>query len=104
MSKLVTLSLNFSDGEKEFISVSDNPSEIISECIRSASEGKTIYSVSREWQGCIIQRREPGRKTHDYVSNYRNGEYTWVHDFTYAKHFSMKTAIEHTKELIRRGE
>lgn len=104
MGKLATISLNFSDGEKEYISVSDNPVELIAECIRSASEGKTIYSISAGWQGCLVQRREPGRKTHDYVSSFRNGEYTWVHDFTYAKHFSKKTAVNHTKELIRRGE
>ena len=104
MGKLATISLNFSDGEKEIIGIYDNPTEIILECIRSASEGKTIYSISAGWQGCLVQRREPGRATHDYVSGYRNGEYTWVHDFTYAKHFSKKTAVAHTKELIKRGE
>lgn len=104
MNKLATISLNFSDGEKEIIGVSDNTPEILAECIRSASEGKTIYSISTGWQGCIIQRREPNRKYHDFVSGYRNGAYTWAHDFTYAKHFSKKTAVAHTKELIQRGE
>ena len=104
MGKLATVSLNFSDGEKEIIGIYDNPTEIILECIRSASEGKTIYSISAGWQGCMIQRREPGRTTHDYVSSYRNDTYTWVHDFTYAKRFSKKTAVAHVKELIKRGE
>lgn len=104
MSNLATISLNFSDGEKEILSVSDNSPDLLAECIRSASEGKTVYSISSGWQGSLVQRREPGRKTHDYVSGYRNGEYTWCSDFTYAKHFSKKTAIAHTKELIQRGE
>ena len=104
MGKLATISLNFSDGEKEIIGVSDNTPKIIAECIRSASEGKTIYSITAGWQGCLIQRKEPNRNTHDYVSLFRNGEYTWVHDFTYAKRFSKKTAIAHVKELIKRGE
>ena len=104
MGNLTTISLNFSDGEKEIIGIDDNLPEVIAECIRSAIEGKTIYSISCGWQGCIVKRKTPNSKFPYYVSNYRNGEYTWVHDYLYAKHFSKQTAERHVKELYRRGE
>ena len=103
MSRLATISLNFSDGEQEIIGFEDNK-EILSDCIRSAAEGQTIYSISRTFRGYEIQRREPGNNRHEYVSLYRNGEYKWVCDYLYAQHYSKDTAIRHVRELYERSE
>lgn len=101
MSRLATISLNFSDGEQEIIGFEDNK-EILSDCIRSAAEGKTIYSICGTCRGYEIQKREPGNKRHEYVSLYRNGEYKWVCDYLYAQHYSKERAIRHIRELYRR--
>lgn len=99
MSNLATISLNFSNVEKEIISVPDNTPDILAECIEAAAEGRTIYSISNTFQGCIIRKLDPGSKFHMCVSNYRNGEYTWYRDDLYAKHYSKDTAVGHVMNM-----
>ena len=38
-----------------------------------------------------------------YVSKVYGGKYDWVTDYTYAKHFSLKTAEKHVKRLKEIG-
>ena len=102
MSKLATISLNFSDGEKEYINTRSNTLEIITHCINAAVDGKTIYSINSTCLGYEIERKRPDYKFHEYVSMFRNGEYTWCSDSLYAKHYSFDTAVKHVLELYRR--
>jgi len=51
--------------------------------------------------------RKPNGKFYLYVSKVYDGKYEWVSDYTYAKHFSLKTAKKHLKILelkINQGE
>ena len=104
MSRLATISLNFSDGEKEYIHASDNPLIIITKCIMAAAEGKTIYSIINTCLGYEIERKRPDYKYHEYVSCFRKGEYTWHSDSLYAKHYSFDKAVEHVLELYGRDK
>lgn len=101
MSNLATISLNLTNGDTEIIGYNANK-EILSDCIKSAAEGRTIYSISETCRGYEIRRREPDTIRHEYVSSYRNGEYKWVCDYLYAQHYSKETAIRHVRELYRR--
>lgn len=103
MSRLATISLNFSDGKQEIIGFEDNK-EILSDCIRSAAEGQTIYSICGTSRGYEIQKREPGSKRQEYVSLYRNGEYKWVCDYLYSQHYSKETALRHVRALYGRDK
>lgn len=55
------------------------------------------YEILETHQGCEI--RKPNGKFWLYVSKVYNGSYTWVTDYTYAKHFSKKTAKKHVEIL-----
>lgn len=102
MSKLATISLNFSDGEKEYINTSDNPLKVINHCILAAGDDRAIYSIEHTHLGYEVRRKTPGQRCHEYVSAFRNGEYTWRTDYLYAKHYSFDTAVKHVLELYRR--
>lgn len=51
------------------------------------------YELIPTFRGYEI--RKPDGKFYLYVSKVCNGKYTWVSDYTYAKHFSLKVAQKH---------
>lgn len=103
MSNLATISLNLANGDTEIIGYNANE-EILSDCIKSAAEGRTIYSICGTCRGYEIRKREPGTNRHEYVSSYRNGEYKWHCDYLYANHYSKETALRHVRALYGRSE
>lgn len=55
------------------------------------------YEMIPTFRGYEI--RKPNGKFWLYVSKVYNGEYEWVSDYTYAKHFSLNTTKKHIKKL-----
>lgn len=51
------------------------------------------------WQGYTVYAEIEGRKFNVYLANYRKGVYTWVTDYTYANHYTEKTANNHLATL-----
>lgn len=47
--------------------------------------------IEKVYDGYIVKA---GNK---YISDYRNGKYTYTTDYTYAKHYTLKTAKKHNK-------
>ena len=48
--------------------------------------------ISKTWQGYYISKRVRNSEFHHYVKSIYKGEITWTTDYTYAKHYSEKTA------------
>ena len=48
--------------------------------------------ISKTWQGYYISKRVKNSEFHHYVKSIYKGEITWTTDYTYAKHYSEKTA------------
>lgn len=55
------------------------------------------YELIPTFRGYEIRKLDG--KFYLYVSKVYNGKYTWVRDYTYAKHFSLKTAQKHVERL-----
>lgn len=48
--------------------------------------------INKTWQGYYISKRVRNSEFHHYVKSIYKGEITWTTDYTYAKHYSEKTA------------
>ena len=48
--------------------------------------------INKTWQGYYISKRARDSEFHHYVKSIYKGEITWTTDYTYAKHYSEKTA------------
>lgn len=48
--------------------------------------------ISKTWRGYEISKRVRGHKFPVYVKSIYKGEITWTTDYTYAKHYTEKTA------------
>ena len=94
--KPTTISINYPNCEEETIGI-ENGIEIIAKCIHSAMNNKTIYFFN----GSNIVRKQPNNRFHEYVSYYRNGEFSWVSDYIYAYNFTFKTAQKHILKLYK---
>lgn len=55
------------------------------------------YEFYKTFKGYEI--RKHNGKYWVYLSKVYKGQYTWVRDYTYAKHFSVKTAKKHIRIL-----
>ncbi len=60
-----------------------------------------IYELIPTYRGYEI--RKLNGKFWLYISKIYNGKYEWVTDYTYAKHFSLKTAQKHI-EILKKME
>ena len=63
--------------------------------------------ISKTWQGYYISKRRKGTEFKLYVKSIYKGEITWTTDYTYAKHYTEKTAKRLDAEIdegIRNGE
>ena len=103
MSKLATISLNFSDGDKIYIDATCNTPMIFGACVTAAVNGKAVYSIVSTCLGYEIKKERPGHFRPEYVSTFCKGEYKWCGDSLYAKHYSLDKALHHVLELYRRG-
>ena len=100
MGRLATVSFNFSDCRPSIIiSVPANTPEIIAKCGNAIAKGTTYYFIQEQFNGYIVLKQEPDSNFPCYVSLYRNGEYSWVDDFLFAKTYSKKKAVEHVLNL-----
>lgn len=98
MPKISTISINFDDGTKEYLSASFG-TDLLALAIDAANNGRPVYFIDACCSGYQIRVIRPDSKRHEYVSGFRNGEYTWHHDYAYAKDFSLKTALKHVHNL-----
>ena len=100
MGRLATVSFNFSDCRPSIvIGVPQNTPEIIAKCGNAIAEGTTFYYIQSQFDGYIVLKQEPDSHFPEYVSIYRNGEYSWASDYLYAKPYSKKKAVEHVLNL-----
>ena len=63
--------------------------------------------ISKTWQGYEISKRRRGTEFKLYVKSIYKGKITWTTDYTYAKHYTEKTAKRLDAEIdegIRNGE
>ena len=63
--------------------------------------------ISKTWQGYYISKRRKGTEFKLYVKSIYKGKITWTTDYTYAKHYTEKTAMRLDAEIdegIRNGE
>ena len=63
--------------------------------------------ISKTWQGYEISKRRKGTEFKLYVKSIYKGKITWTTDYTYAKHYTEKTAKRLDAEIdegIRNGE
>lgn len=58
-----------------------------------------MYELDYTYRGYMIRKPNPHGKFYLYVSGYYKGKYKWTTDFTYAKHYSLKTAKKHLNNL-----
>jgi len=59
-------------------------------------------AICETWKGYEISREKPGHNFPVYVKSIRKGKVTWTTDYTYAAHYSLKTATKHDNN-IRNG-
>lgn len=57
---------------------------------------KVVYY--KQWRGYLIRIDRRGHRPL-WVTFYRNGVYSVNHDYTFAKHYSEKTAVSHAARL-----
>lgn len=98
---IVTVSFNYMN-TRDVLGIKDNSPDIIASALFAATMGKPFYHIYNTWRGCEIAKTVPGGCRNLYLGNYRLGKYEWVYDYTYAKHFSRKTALKHIYELMKR--
>ena len=98
MNKIATVTINFADGQKEYLSASLGTG-ILFLAIEAASKNNPVYFIDACSAGYQIRVLRPGSKRHEYVTAFRNGEYKWNSDYLYAKDFSLKTAMKHLYNL-----
>ena len=98
MDKIATVTINFADGRKEYLNAKLGTG-IIFLAIEAASHNRPVFFIDSCFSGYQIRVLRPGSKHHEYVSGFRNGEYKWCGDYTYAKNFSLKTAMKHLYNL-----
>ena len=63
--------------------------------------------INKTWQGYYISKNRKGSRWKLYVKSIYKGKITWTTDYTYAKHYTEKTAKRLDAEIdegIRNGE
>lgn len=63
--------------------------------------------ITKTWQGYYISKKRPGTEFKLYVKSIYKGKITWTTDYTYAKHYTEKTAKRIDAEIdedIRNGK
>ena len=51
------------------------------------------------WRGCVIVFERRDHNFPLYVKHIRGGEVTWTTDYTYASHYSERTARKHNEAI-----
>ena len=60
------------------------------------------YEYYETFRGFVLRRKKPGARFYEYMRGYRNGVYSWISDYTYACHMSLKTVEKHYQELTNK--
>ena len=56
-------------------------------------------AIYQTWRGYAIEYPLPGTEFSKYVKGVRKGKVTWTLDYTYAAHYSEKTARKHDENI-----
>ena len=57
------------------------------------------YEYYNTFRGFVLRRKKAGCRFWEYMRGYRNGVYSWISDYTYARTMSEKTAKKHFDAL-----
>lgn len=58
--------------------------------------------IIETYRGFEVRYLEPSMNRYWYIESVYRGQYKWVSDYTYAKHFTRKTAEKHVAVLSRK--